>query len=108
MTSKSLARPRSTPATWRTVRSMIASSLYAGSTAEMLDEVRGLEAIVRVYPSRVAEAAESAVPTAAELRDHMMQAIARPGATMASVSGPVLDLTTLQGRLAFARERGAR
>jgi len=37
ITSKSEVKPLNTPATCWTVRSMIASSLYAGSTAEILN-----------------------------------------------------------------------
>src|SRR5690349_22032106 len=46
MTSKSVVKPASTPATCLTVRSMIASSLNAGSTAEILNA----EGILQIVP----------------------------------------------------------
>src|SRR5436305_7259458 len=78
MTSNSWTRPLSTPATWRTMRSMIASSLYAGRTAEML-VAAGRGAIGRLY------------------------AWPRAHHAISAMSGPVLALPALLAALEQAR-----
>src|SRR5690349_6385423 len=81
MISKSRARSASTSPTWRTVRSMIASSLYAGSTTEMLSAVRG--------------------PT-----DDIREIL--PLATISQLAGRVLELPALVDELAPVRIGKAR